>query len=82
MSGFGFRIRVGTTSCSELDIEVQHLKEQVPVGFTVRSDFGTPTINFPDGTVLYIRNCNPNEIEYTLAVSKKAKAIVKKRREE
>jgi len=81
MSRFGFGVRAGTTSCPELFIEVQHYEDQIPVDFKISSCFGTPTIDFPDGTRLFIRTCSTDPKdgkEYTLQVAKRAKAIVKK----
>jgi hypothetical protein len=81
MSGFGFGVRTETTSCPEIYVEVQAYKDQSPIGFHVRSNHGTPTIDFPDGTRLFIKHKSRDPKdgkEYTLEVAKKAKAIVKK----
>ena len=51
---FGFGVRTETTSCPEMKIAMQHYQDQEPVEFIAATNFGTPTIRFPDGTVLSI----------------------------
>lgn len=77
MGEFGFGVKVGTTSCPEMKVFLQHYIDQVPVEFTVGTNFGTPTIRFNDGTVLYIRKSG-DKYEYDLIVSKTAMAKVRK----
>lgn len=81
MGDFGFGVRAETVSCPELKIECQHYAKQLPVSFIVATNFGTPTIRFPDGTVLNIHNLGQTT-EYILTVSKTAMAKVKKQYEE
>lgn len=81
MGEFGFGVMTGTTSCPEMKVFVQHYIDQIPVEFTVGTNFGTPTIRFKDGTVLTIKK-NGETYEYILTVSKTAMARVKKQYEE
>jgi len=74
---FGFGVMTGTTSCPEMKVFVQHYQNQDPVEFTVGTNFGTPTIRFNDGTVLYIKN-HGDLYEYELIVSKTAMARLRK----
>jgi hypothetical protein len=78
---FGFGIKAGTTSCPEMRIEVQYYEDQSPLTFMVKGNFGTPTIEFSDGTVLIIRTKDGHN-EYELIVSKEAMAKVRKQYEE
>ena len=81
MGDFGFGVRAESTSCPEMKISVQHYNKQLPVDFTVATNFGTPTIRFPDGTVLTIHNLGKTT-EYVLTVAKTAMVKVKKQYEE
>jgi len=81
MGDFGFGVRAESTSCPEMKISMQHYQSQAPVEFIVATNFGTPTIRFADGTVLFIRQ-HEDSTEYELVVSKKAMARVKKQYEE
>ena len=78
---FGFGVRAESTSCPEMRISVQHYKSQEPVEFVIATNFGTPTIRFPDDTRLVIKKY-ADAYEYELIVSKKAMAKVKKQYEE
>jgi hypothetical protein len=77
MSSFGFGVRAESTSCPEMKVSVQHYITQEPVECIVSSNFGTPTIRFNDGTVLYIRKVD-DKYEYELIVSKTAMARTRK----
>jgi hypothetical protein len=81
MGDFGFGVRAESTSCPEMKISMQHYQSQEPVEFIVATNFGTPTIRFPDDTVLIIKK-HEDSYEYELVVSKKAMARVKKQYEE
>jgi hypothetical protein len=78
---FGFGVRAESTSCPEMRMSVQHYESFTPVEFTVKSNFGTPTVVFDDGTtltIIVVPDHDGKHYEYVFSVGKTAVARMKK----